>query len=276
MKFKVQSFEFKVYLYVFLFLASCILLLVSVPAFALEQPCTLESSVTKTPRTNGLVTTNSFSNVAIFGTSAETCITGTITNYPQFKVPTYDDWLSRFYKQSVSTKKQPASDIFPTDKYTTDGIYHVTSNLIIDKKLTGTGLQIIFVDGDLTFKQKELNYPTTDTKGGLVFIVKGNINIEKDVERIHAVLVSFGTICTASEANGDCPAGPIQTKQLVIYGGLISLNQEDLDGIKLIRALKDNAQAAELILNQPKYIPLLKGALPEGLMTEELRINVEQ
>lgn len=125
--------------------------------------------------------------------------------------------------------------------------------------------RVIFVDGVLNINDNFCNTNTVgsancnsstpiDALTGTVYVVSGNVIIDPSVTRIDAVIISYGTIYTEGV---DCtmssdPPG----SQLIINGSLVSLNADE--PIQFCRKLADNSTAAEKIVNQPKYLVILR------------------
>ncbi|MBI2334640.1 hypothetical protein HYU96_02455, partial [Candidatus Daviesbacteria bacterium] len=110
---------------------------------------------------------------------------------------------------------------------------------------------VVFVDGSLLF---DTNFTYGGPGSGMVFVVKGDVNIEKAVTRVDAVIISEGTICTSYDKVGNsCSDSNVP---LLINGSLISLNQAK--PILFRRRLADNSLPAEKIVWQPKYLVILK------------------
>lgn len=150
----------------------------------------------------------------------------------------------------------------------TDHIYHFTNDVIIDSPsdITGNRTGVIFIDGNLTIGPMPGNKLQSGTaNSGLVFVVKGDVNINKVMTTIDAMIISEGTICTASEGDPPaCPSGltdPATTSQLVINGSLISLNPAK--PIKFRRALSNNSRPAEKINHQVKYLVILRDLISD-------------
>lgn len=139
-----------------------------------------------------------------------------------------------------------------------DSIYHFTQNLVIDSPddIVGNNRGVVFTAGNLLISQNNIG----STQEGLVFVVKGNVNIHKDVTRIDAVIISEGTICTAYDGTA-CLDGKTITPQLTINGSLIALNGSA--PIQFRRALTDNSQPAEKINHQVKYLVILRDLLSD-------------
>lgn len=143
-----------------------------------------------------------------------------------------------------------------------DHIYHFTGDLAIDSPddIVGNNTGVIFIDGNLLISQEN----TGSTQEGLVFVVKGDVNIDKDVTRIDAVIISEGTICTAYDGTSCLDLdGNTTTPQLTINGSLISLN--GANPIKFSRSLgtDDDTTPAEKIVHQVKYLVILRDLLSD-------------
>lgn len=143
-----------------------------------------------------------------------------------------------------------------------DHIYHFTGDLAIDSPddIVGNNTGVIFIDGDLLISQNN----TGSTQEGLVFVVKGNVNIDKDVKEVDAVIISEGTICTAYDGTSCLDLdGNTTTPQLTINGSLISLN--GANPIKFGRSLgtDDDTIPAEIINHQVKYLVILRDLLSD-------------
>lgn len=150
----------------------------------------------------------------------------------------------------------------------TDHLYYIKGNLNILNDIPGNQTGLIFVDQDLLINPgsgKLMQPPPVNPNSGLVFIVKGNVNIHQDVTRIDAVIITEGTICTAYDGTS-CPSGftdPAITSPLVINGSLISLNPDQ--PVQFKRTLTDNAEPAEVINHQVKYLVILRNLLSDTL-----------
>lgn len=197
------------------------------------------------------------------------------------EIPTYNKLKSLYFTQKksstttqheLSTGDRGQTEIPFNDAG--DSVYHVNGKLTISDNNLGTHTGVVFVEQDLNFTA-DYTYGSGNT--GTVFVVKGNINIDKSVKRIDAVLISEGIICTASEGNNPpgCPQGytdPLPAGgQLVINGSLISIKKTDPAvanpplPIRFRRTLADNTQAAELINHQVKYLVILRNTFSDTL-----------
>lgn len=207
-----------------------------------------------------------------------TCVIDPQASFVSYKIPTFEELKSVYYTQVKSSgtvnKHAPSSgtNFSQSDiplAAGTDHLYYLPGNLTINAPLSGSTSGIIFIEGNLNITNN-ISYGTGTT--GVVFIAKGNINIDIGVTLINAVLISEGTICTAYESS--CPTSytdPISTSQLVVNGSLISISP-DTSNKKIIlrRNIADNSKPAEQINQQSKYLIILK-----NLFTQTLTITTE-
>ncbi len=205
------------------------------------------------PRAEGLVTSPSLTGK--FGTTGK-CVTDSKVAFAPFKIPTYADLVSTYYNQSKLTKNTMST--FP-DSFSQDGIYKTSGDLTAGGSLTGKGVEVIFVEGNLTINNS-LIYHTNDGAGGLVFVVRDNVNIAPGVTRIDAVIISYGKIFTAGN-NCSLATNTGTNSQLVINGSLISLDSTKT--IEFCRKLVDNSQPAEKINYQVKYLVILRDLMSD-------------
>lgn len=198
------------------------------------------------------------------GSDTGACVIDPKASFAPFKIPSYEDLKSLYYTQAKTKPgitKQPVlsgnkthSDIPLTTG--TDHLYHLTGDLTIDGNISGGGSQVgvIFVDGNVYVNVQ------VDPTAGLVFVVKGDIIINPLVTTVNAVLISQGIIHTAGAG---CNTNTIPASALTINGSLISLNTILNIPIKFCRTLADNSLPAEKIINQPKYLVILRNLLSD-------------
>ncbi len=208
----------------------------------------------------GLVSTPDLTNNLANGV----CIIDPRAAFAPYKIPTYDDLKSLYYTQAKSPIRKatiaasPSQGAF-TSTFTQNDIVLVNGDLP-DLNYTGTTKpSIIFVESNLSISN---NITYGDDNSGIVFIVRGNVNIDKTVTRIDAVIISGGIIYTALTAGiTSCSSlTPVTASQLVINGSLISLGNSS---IKFCRSLTDNSQPAEKINHQVKYLVILRNILSD-------------
>jgi hypothetical protein len=135
---------------------------------------------------------------------------------------------------------------------TNNGVYYVTGNMTIDTTPgnfnTQNFNQIIFVNGKLTINTDiEISNAST-----LLFIVKGNIEIGKNVQNIHSALFSDQNIYTAYDAN------PLETTVPLELKGSFSANK-----FYLQRSLPINTVPTEHFIYEPKYLINMKNYIKE-------------
>lgn len=229
------------------------------PAFA-QAITTCAPSTSPPPRVTGLATTPNLEG-KFYTSSAGKCIVDEKVVFVPFKIPTYDDLKSIYYTQSKALK----STITTLPGAIADKtVYFVNGDLNISSSPTGGGTAIVFVEGNLTFTTPATEFIYGSANSGLVFVVKGNVNIHQSFIRIDGVIISSGIICTAFDGI-TCPASNITTSQLVINGSLISL-----DPLKTIKFRRDLGAAnlttpAEKINHQVKYLVILRDIFSETL-----------
>lgn len=199
------------------------------------------------------------------------CVVDPAAKYATYELPkNYEELKNTYYLRAkpISTTTRNASTSDTTQSGirnldTKNQIYNFTGDFRVSGNISGDKVGIIFIDGSLTI-QNNLDYPATS--GGLVFIVKNNVFIVSNVTKIDAVIISFGEICTLANPSRTCLSTPTSNPyndQLIVDGSFISLNQAS--PIKFIRSLRDNREAAELIIQQPKFLVLLKDIFSETL-----------
>lgn len=156
-----------------------------------------------------------------------------------------------------------------TDDFPTSNIYEVSGDLTFTTDFKSTSLDkilVIFVTGNLAIN-KNISHP--DKNSGVVFVVKGDVNIAQNVTQIDAAIISSGTICTAYDTiAANCPSINVPGSQpLVVNGSLISIKQsapsDPVPPIQFKRSLSDNTNPAETIIYQPKYLVILRGYLAD-------------
>lgn len=221
-----------------------------------------------------LFTLGSSTNVTRFSADGK-CIVGTRATIPAFGIPTYEEMKTLYYTQAVDSStvfKHGASSTAQDQSYILlnngggrDHLYLINSDLNINGAINGGELGVIFVDGNLNIRN---NITQPAPNKGIVFVVKGNINILSTVTAINAVLIDYGTFCSAYDfsANG-CPPTNTVSPQLTITGSVIYLNQTAGTAPKFVRdnSSSGNGLAAEIINYDPKYLVLLKNVMARNL-----------
>lgn len=188
-----------------------------------------------------------------FGSDTGACVIDpNKASFVPFKIPSYDDLKSLYYTQSKVTNKSTITTLSTiSDQY----VYYRAGDLTVNG-LSGTATAVVFVDGNLSITGN-LNSSVTNA----VFVVKGDINIDPSVTRVDAILISQGIIYTAG--TGCNTNGVPASSALTINGSLISLNTTASVPIKFCRTLADNSLPAEKVINQPKYLVILRNLLSD-------------
>lgn len=217
---------------------------------------------------NGLISTPSLSGK--FGNTSTACV----TNLPGAAIPSYNltdqqyfSLKSRYYTQS----KQPKSTTLPAGlAFGTDGLYNVTS-LTVSATPTGSGTEVIFIDGDLHINSN-ITYHTTDGNGSLVLVVGGSIYIAPSITQIDAVLIGQGNIYTACSLSPCGAASSVQVSSpLVVNGNIISLDTLSNKIVferNLFDTVNGNDVPAEQVNLQAKYLLLLKSLMSQTLVVQ--------
>ena len=249
-------------------------------AFPYSLPSTNAQTAAVCPGKNatGLL---SAPNISGFGTSSGACNQDPSSAFAPYKIPTYDDLKSLYYTQSKSNKT-PISGAADQSNLsaTIDTVYSITGDLDISgNPPPGTnGTFVVFVGGNLNIRAGKFTYGNENS--GIVFIVKGNVYIAYSVTQIDAVIISSGTIYTASPlTSSSCAKNAVTTSQLTINGSLISMYQDSpqattcsVDPVKagcpnivFCRSLAINDRPSELINHQVKYLVILRNLMSDTL-----------
>lgn len=236
-------------------------------ASAAGEPCILESDTSKAEAT-GLASAPITGSIKVNVAGQKICVENERAGFVSYKLPTYDDLKSLYFTQSKAAKTEttPAAGGYAAEDYISSSIaagYNVI-NIKGDLRLHGdisapAKPVIVFVDSNILINLSNSSYQFTygNPNAGIVFIAKGNIDIDINVKRIDAVLIAEGAICTAFNGT-NCPAGNVNSDPLLVNGSLISLSSNSANIIKFRRLLPDNTQPAEKIHYEPKYLVILK------------------
>ncbi len=219
-------------------------------------------------RATGLVTTPRLDPTSVFSTSGG-CVADPKTFF--YKIPSFDELKSIYFDQSKLPKEGADKQLYTLgdnpssiDLRTRDKIYFVNGNLTIDNPsdISGNQTGVIFVKGNLNIGpipgNKLQQTPQTETSG-LVFVVKGDVNIDSSVTQIDAIIISEGIIYTAG---ANCTTNNVTTGSLTINGSFISINpggsKEPIQFCRSLAGSLNTNQPAEKINHQIKYLPILR------------------
>ncbi|HBQ50748.1 TPA: hypothetical protein DD690_02075 [Candidatus Daviesbacteria bacterium] len=204
---------------------------------------------------DGLITTPLISDN--FGNSTANCVLGSPAPFAPFKIPTYDDLKSLYYDQSKAGKKNlPSNSALTSNQLEDQKVHYTDGSLEINNQLSYAVTAVVFVKDSFSIKKSITGSPGA----GLVFVVGGNVNIDTNVSQIDAVIISQGIIYTAGSG---CSTNAVPASALTINGSLISLNTIDNVPIKFCRTLDSSNSPAEIIINQPKYLVILRNILSD-------------
>lgn len=241
--------------------------------FAQTNTCTLQNTNPRVQK--GLISTPEITDNK-FGVDAYgACAIDNKTAFAPYKIPTYEDLKSIYFTQSKKTKSSASQGTLISSLNQGKETIFIGGDLEInsDINIPNNKTAIIFIDGNLNFK-KDFTY--SNINNGIVFAVKGNVNVDLTVEQIDAVIISSGKIYTA----GDNCSSSVQTSSpLVIEGSLISIykDHEQADfcalnpaspncpDIKFCRTLANNSNPAEIVNWQPKYLVILRDIFADTL-----------
>lgn len=223
-------------------------------------------------------TTNAENIFAFLTPGPNRCIISNQAAIPQFSIKKYNELVSLYFDQfkppspsiqkklltGNQTQNAPNS---PINLSNTDQLYHIQKSQTEPGDLTinttnfsGNKTKVIFIDGSLYIK-KNIDYTSVPEEKtvGLIFVVQGEVNVEKDVTRIDALIITHRQFCSRYDSTlpGNCVSlglGSYDLNPLTINGGLVALNATDPP--KFLRKLIDNNpnNPAEIINYQPKYL----------------------
>ncbi len=254
------------------------------PAFA-QTSGTCSTNNTRAVVQGGLTSTSRIDISNNLVTNSGVCIIDPKAAFAPYKIPSYDELKSLYYTQAKTTasvtKQIPigtGNEAFDESSIdlsgTKDNLYFINGYLTrrsgtIIPQDANQRVGVVFVEKDLSI-QGNIGYP-----GGLVFIVKGNVNINQSVTQVDAVIISEGIICTAYDGS-TCPSTNVTASPLVINGSLISLREPptadpNASYIKFKRILDPSAAnnnrntPAEQINYQPKYLVILRNLMSDTI-----------
>lgn len=255
---------------------------------------------------SGLVT--ALSTIQGLGNLQSICATGSGVHIDlrdaTYNVETYENIFNNYFNGSGASITKVKIENQPDYRINTDSyqLFHINSDLNIN----GTSISgsepasptlkptMVFVAGNLNLLA-DINYGNNKSNIGIVFIVRGKINIDAGVTRVNAVLVAQGehvegvgivrvhdsvrhTICTScytdrssgnyARNNSRHALNPTQFDEtLIIQGNLVSLKSlkvgEENQSIAFYRERENNDTPAEIINGQVKYMIILKDLITQ-------------
>lgn len=220
----------------------------SPPTFAAGEPCILESDVSKAEAT-GLASSPITGSIKVNVSGQKICVENERAGFVSYKLPTYDDLKSIYFTQSKATKVTNTGTSLTAAADNTVYNYTNTSTDITTNSYNYSGTAVIFIEGSIYINGNI----TGPADKGLVLVVKNNVNIDRLVRRVDAVIISGGPIYTAGVG---CAKSAVSADDLTVNGSLISLSAGSPN--RLCRTLADNSSPAEKINWQPKYLVILK------------------
>lgn len=126
---------------------------------------------------------------------------------------------------------------------------------------------VVFVDGNLTIGVPggEVNVIQNFTsQDGIIFIVKGNVNILSAVTQVDAFIVTFGEFCSSLTDINDPSSCATYDNPLIINGSVISLGSTTPKFMRK-NGNNDNTHPGEIINYQPKYLAIARNIFGEEL-----------
>jgi hypothetical protein len=277
-------------------------------------------------RLQGLLSTPVLNTPQHFGNPTGQCVVGigsalTQAGIASFKIPTYSELINTYFerKATITTGSNQIDKQILTGNQTgldfrgggcganCSRLWHLTGSLNIPNQASiQTSVNqnaVVFVDGnlnvgDLFVTSNDDNCTTAacqdvtygDNNSGIVYIVRGNVNMGRNIHRFDGTIISQGTICTSYDATCTPDEHHFtdrggETKQLIVNGNLISL--DSTHPIQFERNLEFSTNAfpngndndpAELINLQPKYLVVMRNLLSDTLsiQTEDTHYAVNQ
>lgn len=167
-----------------------------------------------------------------------------VTEYEKDIKPTFESFYNRFLPRAVVVTELPSQS----------GVYLIESSFTIDNGTIPSDLDtadfgaVVLVDGDLTINR---DYEF-GSDSGIVFVVFGDVCVDKNVEETHGFFIADGNFNT-------CYNGGSNVGAWTLYGSIVA------DSIGFPRSLHGESASmqnpAEKIIFQPKYFDLVNTLL---------------
>jgi len=144
---------------------------------------------------------------------------------------------------------------------TADGVYYIDGDFEIDETSKPTEFdtaefdQVIFINGRLRITT-DIQISNTSTA---LFIVKGNVEIAKDVESLGSAIFADGDFYTAYDAEEG------EATQTLLLNGLYSANKFNFQ--RTLQGTNNNDNPSEDFIYEPKYVLQLKDFFGSSIVT---------
>lgn len=198
---------------------------------------------------DGLVQTGGYS-IDFFTTSKNWYV----KNEPIATTYNYDK-----YSNSIKGAKTSFSGSLPTTSgtYIYNGNYEIKTTTLPNNYSSAIFTQVIFINGDLTIPKNT----TINTRSAALFIVKGDVKIDKTVDSVHLGLIADGDIYSAYNlAEGD-------TASTLALKGLFQGDQIFLQ--RTLQGTNNDTSPSEDITYEPKYLVKLKSLFGKNTVSWE-------
>lgn len=171
-----------------------------------------------------------------------------VRNSPILSGHDYDYFFNR-----AGTK----TDITGGDLVSSDGVYIYNGNFTAQNSTVPNDYdnasfdQVVFIDGDLTIT----NNIEVDADSTALFVVSGNVNIEKNVDRVGIAIYADGDFDTASDIAEGESAGTLE------FRGMYSGNKYTFK--RTLQGTNNEDFPSEDFIYEPKYLVQLREAFGE-------------
>lgn len=189
------------------------------------------------------------------------------------------DWQDRFYASTndfnqydyqnlltIVSQNQNSPLLWPEEELPQEtGVYLIEGDFELTSRQVYTSKLVLFINGNLNIR-KDIEASDNAPATGLVFIVKGNVNIFHNVRKLDAVFIFEGEFNDKwNSGQGD----PQSNFPLAINGALISLGQDLI--LKRNLGSQNQNTPAETINFQPQYLILFQEFFgPDGFTWREV------
>lgn len=165
-----------------------------------------------------------------------------VTMSEPFTDLTYDDWWAKTTNRTQITGSLTAANgVF---YYT--GNYDITNAKLPNNYDDASFKQIVFIDGNLTISANILTNSTT----AVLFIVKGQVNIAKSVDKIQAGIFTDSTMNTAHDLTEGQTAGTLELKGLYSADSIVFK--------RTLQGTNNDTNPSEDFIYEPKFLIKLK------------------